>query len=85
MHDRHLLQDGGAVIRDKDLTLGALNLPDDARGLETSNQPTQRHEQTILSAPLGPKLVRTASATANKRKRSGEDVEWTRVGDAGRS
>lgn len=50
--DLHLLEDGGSIVSDEDLSFGVLNLSGKKTGL------------TILSIPLGPRDVLTTSETA---------------------
>ena len=59
--DLHLLENGCSVICNGDITTGALDLYECAcRNILND----QKISLTILSIPRGPRLVRTASATA---------------------
>jgi hypothetical protein len=73
VHDSHLVQDGRAVVGDDHLAIGRRNLRAHSSACLAACRIAQRvtrvshagiRQRTILSMPRGPRLVRTASATA---------------------
>lgn len=72
MENLHLFKNGGTIISDGHVTFLILDLKkkkEDCITLGRLQNVGEHHEAsllTILSIPLGPRLVRTASATAAK-------------------
>lgn len=68
MENRHVLEDGSTIVGDNDLPVTGLNLSVALEAISTKVtgrcQDLMTIPQTILSIPLGPRDVRTASPTA---------------------